>query len=161
MTQLNFDSTGIEPLQPMTALPRGKYLAAITASEMKATKAADGGEYLQLEFTVLEGPLANRKCWARLNLKNKNTTAEDIARRELAAICHAVGLVRLKDSEELHDRPVYIEVIVETAKDGSENNRIKAYIATDDAGTAKAAATPAPKATGKATPPWAKSKTAA
>jgi hypothetical protein len=154
-TQLSFDATTVEPLQPMTALPKGRYNAMISDSEMKTTKAGDG-EYLQLEFTVLDGPLANRKIWSRLNLRNTNATAEDIARRELAAICHAVNVMRVSDSVQLHDKPLQIDVIVETNKDGAENNRIKAYLAADGAApvAAKPAAKTAPAKT--AAPPWSK-----
>jgi hypothetical protein len=160
-TQLNFDATTVEPLQPMTALPKDRYNVMISDSEMKTTKAGDG-EYLQLEFTVLDGPMANRKVWSRLNLRNQNATTEDISRRELAAICHAVGVMRVADSADLHDKPLLIDVIVEKGKDGGENNRIKAYLATEGAApvTAKTAAKPAAAAK-TAAPPWAKSKATA
>lgn len=157
MAELNFDSTNIEPLAPMTPLPKGRYLAAITASEMKQTKAGDG-EYLQLEFSVLEGQYTGRKVWSRLNLSNPNPKAEDMARRELAAICHAVTLVRIGDSAELHDRPVTIEVAIEAGKDGAENNRITAYIQTGQAAPTLAPAAAAAATGKKAAPPWASGK---
>ena len=54
-----FNANEVEPLQPMTVLPRGRYNAMITASEEKQTKSGDGA-YLQLEFTVLDEPHAIR-----------------------------------------------------------------------------------------------------
>ena len=75
-----FDASQVEPMQPMTVLPRGRYNAMITASEDKPTKSGNGA-YLQLEFTVIDGPCANRKVWARLNLDNPNATAVSIARK--------------------------------------------------------------------------------
>ena len=48
----NFNANEVEPTTAFEPLPAGKYLAAITASEVKATKKGDGN-YLELEFTVL------------------------------------------------------------------------------------------------------------
>lgn len=162
---LNFDASQHEPLQPMTPLPRGRYNVMITDTEMKDTKSGTG-KYLQIEFTVLDGDHTNRKCWTRLNLVNQNPTAEDIARRELSAICGALGVTKVADSSELHGRPLAVEVIVEKGAEGSENNRIKAYIGAGAAvpsaqlpfGSAPRQAAPAAPA--KAAPPWAKPKAA-
>ena len=150
-----FNAAEVEPLQPMTVLPRGRYTAMITASEEKPNKSGNGA-YLQLEFTVLDGPHANRKVWARLNLDNPNQTAVEIARRELAAIYQALGITAAADSAELHDKPLQIEVSVEV-KDGNENNRIKAYMSSGNAAQApKPAAKPAQAAQAAASRPWAK-----
>ena len=162
MARIDFDSTGIEPLQPFAAIPAGRYDAEIEDSEIKTTKKGDG-EYLQLTFHVTHGELAGRKVWARLNIRNPNKTAEDIARRELAAICQAVGLTRVNDSSELHHRPLQIDVGVEKNKEnGEDTNRIKGYVAVESAQRALPGTTtskPAANA-GKAPPPWAKNKAA-
>lgn len=141
-----FNAEEVEPLQPMTVLPRGRYNAMITASEDKPIKSGTGA-YLQLEFTITDGPHANRKVWSRLNLDNPNATAVDIAKRELAAIYQALGVTKATDSAELHDKPLVIEVAIET-KDGNENNRIKAYMRANGAApaTKPAVAKPAPAA---------------
>jgi hypothetical protein len=154
-----FNAQDVEPLQPMTVLPRGRYNAMITASEDKPTKSGTGA-YLQLEFTVIDGPCANRKVWARLNLDNPSETAVKIAKGELAAIYQALGIQAASDSAELHDKPLVIEVAVE-AKDGNENNRIKAYMAAGGSTASPIARAPAPKpasppAAKTASRPWAK-----
>jgi hypothetical protein len=160
MTQLNFDATSVEPQAPMTALPKDRYNVNITDSEMKAT-AAGTGEYLQLELTVIDGQYANRKLWARLNLVNENKTAEDIARRELSAICHAVGVLRVTDSTELHGKPFAVDVVVEKRKDtGEDTNRIKGYIQTGSAPSAVPHTASKTAAPAKAAPPWAKKQAA-
>ena len=80
MANLNgFDANEVEPTTTFEPLPAGKYLAAITESEMKPTKSGSGS-YLQLTFTILEGEYKNRVLWARLNLNNPNATAVKIAR---------------------------------------------------------------------------------
>ena len=90
-------------------LPSGEYLAHITDSDMKPTKKNDG-EYLELEYTVIEGDCKGRKVWARLNLDNPNAQTVDIANRQMASIREATGVVNPQDSTELHYKPHFIRV---------------------------------------------------
>jgi hypothetical protein len=127
MALLNFDATQVEPQQSFDAVPPGKYEAIIIDSEMKQTKAGTG-EYLQLTFEIVGPSHSGRKVWSRLNLSNPNRTAEEIAQRELSAICMVCGIGQIQDSEELHDIPLIIDVAVENNQNsGSQNNRIKGY----------------------------------
>lgn len=110
MATLNgFDATQVAPATERTAIPDGKYQAAIVASAEKATKSGTG-RYLELTFQVLEGEHHRRKLWARLNLQNPNSLAVSIAQAELSAICHAVGVMKPQDSAQLHDLPLTIDV---------------------------------------------------
>jgi hypothetical protein len=166
MASLNFDASAVEPQQSFDALPVGRYEVIITDSEMKDTKAGNG-QYLQLTFSVTGGQHDGRKLWSRLNLVNPNATAVGIAERELSAICHCVGIITPSDSEELHDRPLIVDVIQElNPMSGQQTNRIKGYSQADGS---PAASKPAPKAkpaapagfaTGKVAPaaPWAARK---
>ena len=54
-----FDANQVEPTAAFDPIPAGKYLAVITESEMKPTKAGTG-HYLQLTFQILEGEYKNR-----------------------------------------------------------------------------------------------------
>ena len=147
MADLNgFDARTVEPTADFDPLPAGKYVAAITESEMKPTKSGNG-HYLQLTFTILEGEYRNRVLWARLNLDNPNQTAVKIARSELSAICRAVGVMQPKDSVELHNLPLVITVKLKKREDTGElTNEIKGYAKREASGQA-------PQATGS-TPPW-------
>ena len=87
-----FDANKVEPRAVMEAIPAGKYLAMITASELKANKAKTG-QYLELVFTVLEGEYQNRKLWSRLNISHQNEVAMRIAQSDLSALCRAVGVL--------------------------------------------------------------------
>ena len=86
MSTINFNANEVEPSTGYDPIPVGKYQAVITESEMKPTKTGNG-QYLQLEFEIIEGDYKNRKIWARLNLENANTDAVRIARADLSAIC--------------------------------------------------------------------------
>ncbi len=128
MANLNgFNALNVEPTNNTEPLPAGKYVAVITESEMKPTKNG-GGSYLQLTFTIIEGEYKNRVLWARLNLNNPNVTAVKIARAELSAICHAVGVMQPRDSIELHNLPLVINVKLRRREDTGElTNDIKGY----------------------------------
>ena len=128
MANLNgFNASEVEPTSNFDPLPAGKYMAAVTDSEMKPTKNGSGN-YLQLTFTIIEGQYKNSVLWARLNLANPNATAVKIARSELSAICHAVGVMQPRDSVELHNLPLVITVKLKKREDTGElTNEIKGY----------------------------------
>jgi hypothetical protein len=149
-----FDANRVEPSADYDPLPAGKYLAVITESEMKPTKAGTGS-YLQLTFEILDGQFKGRKVWARLNLANSNETTVKIAQAELSAICRAVGVLAPNDSVELHNLPLVITVKCKKRPDTGEiSNEVKGY-AKKDAPQPPAptpGTPPAPSANG--TPPW-------
>ena len=145
----NFNAEEVEPSSSFDPIPAGWYKAIISNSEMKPTR--DGyGEYLSLTLQVIDGQYENRLVFARLNLKNANDKAVDIARKDLAAICRAVGVMSPQASEELHDIPLMIKVKVRPASGEYEaSNDIGGYKAVEGANL-----TPAPKAASKPqTPP--------
>ena len=150
MTNLNgFNANEVEPTVSFDPLPAGKYLAAITESEMKPTKNGNGS-YLQLTFTILDGEYKNRVLWARLNLNNPNATAVKIARSELSAICHAIGVMQPKDSVQLHNLPLVISVKLKKREDTGElTNEIKGYAKKE-----AAAGQPQQAPVADSTPPW-------
>jgi hypothetical protein len=143
-----FDANQVEPSLPFEPLPAGKYVAIITASEMKPTKAGTG-HYLELAFQVIDGPSKNRTVRGRLNLDNPNATAVQIARAELSAVCRAVGVLAPKDSVDLHDLPLVITVKCKKRDDtGDLTNEITGYTKKE----APPLANTQPPAGG--TPPW-------
>ena len=143
----NFNANEVEPALNFEPIPAGKYLAAITDSELKSTKSGSG-RYLQLTFTIIEGEYKNRVLWARLNLENPNATAVKIARSELSAICRAVGVMQPRDSIELHNIPLVIAVKCKKRDSGEIDNEIAGY-------ECKAQAVPPPQAPSASAPaPW-------
>lgn len=148
MVKLNesFDAGSVEPRDDFAVLPDGEYLAHITESEMRDTKAGTG-KYLQLTWEVLTGGYTGRLIWDRLNLQNPNQTAVDIAERALSSICRACGVMMVADSEELHLKPVLLKVKTRPARDGYDaSSEIKAYSAPDPAAAAAAGVAKRPAA---------------
>jgi hypothetical protein len=159
MASLNFNAAAVEPQQSFDALPAGRYEVIIVDSEMKETKAGNG-DYLMLTMEVIgDTKHSGRKLWTRLNLVNPNATAVSIAERELSAICHCVGILVPQDSEDLHDRPLIVDVIQElNPMSGQQTNRIKGYSQAVSAPVQALAGTLAHFASGKGgtKTPWAK-----
>lgn len=147
MALLHFDATQVAPSTGAAdAIPAGWYNAAIDASEMKPTR--DGlGAYLELAFKVLDGQYAGRKVFTRLNLRNQNAQAQEIAMKDLSAIAHATGVLQVADSTQLHNIPIKIKVKVRPADGQYEaGNEISAYRNINDqtVGNAAPAAAAAP-----------------
>lgn len=113
MAKLNetFDVAGVPEREEYTPVPPGTYTAMIVASEKKETKA--GGEMIVLELEIQGGEENGSKLFERLNIVNSNQKAVDIAFRTLAEIVKAVGKTTIKDTEELHNKRMYVEVRVD------------------------------------------------
>lgn len=119
MVALNFDASTVAPEFGIDAIPTGWYSVSIDESQMKPTR--DGtGAYLQLRFNVLQGQYSGRKIFCRLNLQNSNEMTVQIAKGQLSAIAHSVGVVQVQDSSQLHGRPMKIKVVKKPASNGYE-----------------------------------------
>jgi len=128
MAQLNFDATQVAPDTGLEPVPAGWYNVMIDESEMKPTK--DGsGAYLQVRFNVIDGQFQGRKLFARLNLRNANPTAQEIAFKQLSAIAHAVGVLHVQDSQQLHGIPLKVKVKLrkDTTGQYDDSNEISSY----------------------------------
>ena len=141
-----FDANAVEPQGTREPVPAGWYKAVITASEEKPTK-AQTGSYLQLTIEIVEGDHQGRKVFERLNLKNPNSTAVEIAQRTLSSLCRAAGVMTPRNSADLHDKVFMAKVAVSPPRDGYDaGNEVKEY---GPVGAKKD--TPA---AGGSTPPW-------
>lgn len=154
MATLNFDANAIQPDTSFDPIPAGWYNAIIDESEMKPTR--DGsGAYLALRFNVIDGQYAGRKVFTRLNLRNQNPVAQDIAQKQLSSICHAVNVLNVQDSSQLHALPLQIRVKVTNDPTGQyePSNEISGYKAIGAAnGQGAAAPLAAPTYTAPAAP---------
>jgi Protein of unknown function (DUF669). len=155
----HFDATNVAPSEDFSPIPVGEYLAHIVDSDVKPTK-SNTGYYAELVFEVTEGQYKGRKVWVRLNLDNPNPKAVEIAQRELSAICHATGQLKIDDTQQLHYKPLVIRVDIEERDGYGPRNVIKAYKAAPGGqGNAPSAAPSAAAASSashsSAAPPWA------
>lgn len=149
MADLNgFNANDFPQTPDYGLIPAGKYVAVIVASEMRPNR-AETGSYLQLTLEIIEGEHKGRRLWARLNLDNPSEIAQKIARAELAAICRAVGVLAPKDSEELHNLPLVINVKCKKRNDSDEIvNVVSGY-------SSRFSQKPSPAQPISSRPPWA------
>ena len=158
MALLNFNANNVNLTPSFEPLPAGNYEMVIVDSEMKSTRSGTGS-YLQLALEVITGTFTGRKLWARLNLQNQNRKAVEIAERELASICHAVGVLEPTDSCELHNLPLIVKVDVRIDPvNGEKTNEIKGYAAKVKQATLPTnnSATPVSPTNAGSNPPWAR-----
>jgi len=151
-----FNALEIEPATSYEPIPADWYKAVITETEEKPTK-AQTGSYLQLTIEVIEGQHQGRRVFERLNLKNPNSVAVEIAQRSLSSICRSIGVNNPQNSEELMDKPLMIKVAVKPAQgEYGASNEIKGYDAASGNVTAMSAPVAATASSGVSTPPWKK-----
>ena len=147
MAHLGFDATQVQPDSgQLDPVPAGWYIVSVDESELKPT--SDGlGARLAVRFSILEGQFANRKIYTGFNIRNANPVAQEIAFKQLSALAHAVGVLQVQDSQQLHNIPLKVRVKIRPPKDGYDaQNDITAFknVNEDVGGTAAGApATPA------------------
>lgn len=129
MVQFSFDATQVKPNSGSADIvPAGMYIVAVTRSEFVPTKAGDG-HMLVLTLTIQNGDYAGSVLVDRLNLRNNNSKAVEIAYGQLSAICHVTGVMRMQQTEELHGRPFQVKVTQSPRNDDPSKmgNEIKGY----------------------------------
>jgi hypothetical protein len=137
-------------------LPEGWYNAAITGSELKATKAGDG-KYIAVKYAITGPTHQGRVVFGNLNIKNASTKAEEIGRSQLGSIMRSIGLAAVRDTDQLIGGNLAIKLTVRTGE--YAGNEIKAFRALSVAAPAaplsfkSQVSSAAPL---KAAPPWAK-----
>ena len=148
-----FNALEVEPSTTFQPLPADWYKCVITETEERVTSKGDGS-FLLLSIEVIDGDYSGRKVFDRLNLKNPNSTAVEIAQRSLSSICRAISVNSPKDSSELCDKPMMVKLAVKAASgDYEASNDVKGY----EAVNSEASAQPAPSSAssnGGSTPPW-------
>jgi hypothetical protein len=123
-----FDPNTIEDRVEFTIYPVGEYIAEVTASDYKPTKAGNG-KFIELEWTILDGEYAGRKYWDRLNVKHENKVAEDIANSSMKDLMKAIGQPneRCKNTNMLHGIPVKLKIGISKRKDTGEDQNTVRY----------------------------------
>lgn len=157
MAKIDYNATEADPnAADFDPIPQGTYLAACVASEEKQAKSGQG-LYFEFEFEVIEGEHKGRRLWDRINHKHSNDTAQSLGRSKLSQLCHSVNVLQPKDTVELHNIPLGIEVVVKDREDkpGTMTNEIKKYVSKADAKTGSTPAAAAASGGGQKAP-WEK-----
>lgn len=148
MAVLNFNANEVEPSTGAGPMPAGDYELHCIEANLKANSKGSG-ELLELTFEVLSGEYANRKVWERLNIVHENQTAQKIGQENLSALCRAMGIVQVNETDDLLWKPFYaaLKVATYTKGDGSqgEKNEVKKYHFERDQAPPEGKPEPAPR----------------
>lgn len=103
-------------------VPAGWYNLMVDESSVEPTKdgATTGNAMAKLRFTILDGDYKGRKLFKNFNIKHQNPVAEEIGRKQLTAVGHAVGVPNATDTTQLHGIPLKGKVTIE--KGGPRND---------------------------------------
>ena len=161
----DFDPNSVpEDDRTFEPMPAGDYEMQVIESDVITTKS--GGKMIKLTLEVVSGPFERRKVWENINIQNQNPDAERIGVRALADLTLAVGLVNVRNSEDLHFRPFRARLKIEPAKDGYDaKNKVSRYMAMNGSAPAPQQRQAAPQqssqprqqaAAGGSSRPWAR-----
>lgn len=166
--QGGFDATAVEPDagRDFAPLPAGPYEAEISGAEVKDASTGTGC-YLKLELTIIGPTNTGRKVWANITLRNANAKAEEIGQAQLSALCRAVGIAKLDDSDQLFQKLVRVRLKIKPAQGNyAAGNEVTGYesmgapqpaaSAARPAANAAPAPAPTPAAAGAKKAPWQK-----
>ena len=158
MAKISFNAANVEPAKPMEPVPTGWYVCLMTESETTTTSKGDGS-MLSITYTI-QSPeqYKGRKLFDRLNIENPNPHTVEIAYQQLSAICHAVGVIQIEETSQLHNRPLQVRAVLRAAGPGADgkhyeaSNEVRGYKAIET-GEAAAIAAPVIPTAGSALPP--------
>lgn len=116
-----FNTADLPDTGGMVLIPAGQYQAVIVESVLTPTKNGQG-QFLALKVIVTQGQYQGTEFTERLNIINQNPKAVEIAYKTLARISEALGMNRTpNDSNELHNKPLMIEVKTEEGNEYTDN----------------------------------------
>ena len=108
----NSDRAGNSMISKILRRDRLKNCHDVVISEAvhKITKKGNGN-YLSVEFNAISCIFADHRKWViNLNLVNPNPLAVDIAKKDLASMCKAVGLSKIEHEDQLIGKRLSIKV---------------------------------------------------
>lgn len=154
--QFPFNAAQVEPSSgSLPPIPAGWYPARCMESDLKDTSDKQG-KFLAFTFEIIDGQYKGRKIYARLNIQNANPSTVEFAYKDLSAFCHAVQVMQMQDTQQLHNIPLQIKVKMRAAEGSYEaSNDVSGYRHITDAATGGMPAATAPAAGAGPAVPWA------
>lgn len=155
-----FDGVGTKPEYDNSPLPVGEYKVEIVKAEIKTTK--DGtGNYINVQYKVIDGQYINRVVFGMLNIRNKNPEAQRIGGEQFFNLREAIGVKKVDDTDQLVGHRLQIKLGIRKSEQYGDQNDVKGFSALAGAPKPVAATPSVAPATQKAAPPWAAKKTEA
>jgi hypothetical protein len=113
---------------------------------------------IAIKYEVLGPTHAGRFVFGNINIRNANPKAEEIGRQQLGDIMRAIGLSRLRDTDDFIGGKLSIKVQVTQSEQYGPGNDIRAWKAIEGSAIPRPtmpSSAPA-QATSASSPPWAK-----
>lgn len=173
MAELNHEVDENKLENSFEPIPAGVYLAVIDSADYVENKKGTG-MILKLVYQIIDGPQKDKKIFENLNRefyaeyknslsseeRKRKEDAEGIAYRAINSIGVAVGLgTKIKDTAQLLNIPMKIEVTVKKSEEYGIQNNIRGHLPVN--GEAKTAAKTEAKteaAPAETKKPWEKKK---
>ena len=122
-----FKAVDHDDMNSFDPIADGWYNAEITKSTYKENSKKTGHN-ANLTFNILEGKAKGRLMFVNLSLDNPSQETVQMAEKELATICRAIGVAGIEDTEDLHGKPMQIKVVGKPASNGyPAGNKISTY----------------------------------
>jgi hypothetical protein len=77
-------------MENRTTIPPGTYLAEIKNAEVR--ESSTGNNYLAVTYRIIKGDHKGRLVWGNYNLWHDKATPREIAEKEFATLCDAIGV---------------------------------------------------------------------
>lgn len=157
-------------------VPPGDYTVAVESAEgpvdskrANPTNPSEFGKLIRITFTIVEGPHAGRKLFARNNIivYPKSMSADDVKNAQTAMamgnaerkiLLASIGKVGIEDASELVGATCKAKVVVGKDLNGIDRNEVKRLMASGSAkpvaSAPKSAPASAPAAAPRAKMPW-------
>lgn len=121
-----FDLSSAEDLNAV--VPKGNYHAVVVKAELKDTKSGTG-QYLNVEFKILNNGQNGRSVFQMFNIKNENPKAVQIGLGQLKELGKAVLTeAEMKNSNPQSFLNKQVEILVDIKSDNfGDKNIIKKY----------------------------------
>lgn len=146
-----FDAGSVDA-QQYDVLPAGWYTASIVGAELRTTKSGNG-RYIAVQYRILGPTHQNRVVYGNLNIRNQNADAERIGREQLGSLCIAIGMQKLKDTDELAGRSVQIKLKVRQSEQYGDSNDVAGFKAVSGSAPPPAFSQPPTQPPAPAQPP--------
>lgn len=130
-----------EDIRSFELIPAGWHNGELVDAEVRTAKSGNG-EYLNLQFSLLDPPYANRRVFVSLNLWNTNAEAVRIANQHRLELLAACGKPNAQDTAELMGIPVALRIAIREDKSGmyEPRNEVKGFRAAAGAAPRSASA---------------------
>jgi len=128
MAIITFSSAAFEaPVSNFDPLPPGEYLAMVTNSEIRDTKAGNG-KYITVTMEIIDGKFSGRRIWENFNFINPNKVTVEICEKNMKQLSVACGFpFEDKDTDSDAWTNIPFTLVLDINSKDPTRNRVKGY----------------------------------